>query len=593
MICVLTCIAVKANAKDGSKVISRIMHGIILCDAAELFITCTETQVKGVALALFCIAFAVKMFMDYCLFCYLAADKRLKLFWRLTNVLIIACSILFVFVYGFLYCVYGLLILRVVLAFLMVKRANALSLTRDGQQNLIEKLTNRPVNIFVRIGLICVAVLMIALFTWLYRPYGRYDIAVTDEVHVSSYYAELHEEKGNLYRYTECNRFPEWSGFYREKWGLVNVKTGNAIEAMSSIRGCDLVFDESGIAWDYNGHFFDLDGNVVISVPKSVYAKKSIRTALLNKVLGFTRDKETKGIPCNIRWDLNERMIMSYDGYYFKNDVALYYSEVEGAVGLINKDGNIVLRPQIIRFFLSPNSDYSLLECDQKITGYRNVINEKGKFLFDRFVDWDDIEVSDSTHLMVADRHNGAIDTVVDGNGKLISDAEFGHPDVECGDIITLTRIKKDGKELDKYTTVAMDGSGNIIFESELYSKYYAYADSDGTIKYLLGELHQGNRWAFIDVQGNDIANKHFENVKVFDSSDGAEKPFAICFDTESYSMTFVYFDGSVFDMEYKYVERDADKKLIKVSKKDENGTILYNYLDYEGNLVSDEWSME
>ncbi len=63
--------------------------------------------------------------------------------------------------------------------------------------------------------------------------------------------------------YSNSNRWPKWSPFYKKYYGFANSKTGYI---SADIYVDKLAFGKDGLAWDYKGHFIDENGNISISV---------------------------------------------------------------------------------------------------------------------------------------------------------------------------------------------------------------------------------------------------------------------------------------------------------------------------------------
>ena len=63
--------------------------------------------------------------------------------------------------------------------------------------------------------------------------------------------------------YSNSNRWPEHSPFYKKYYGFVNLETGFISD---DIYVDLLAFGEDGLAWDYKGHFIDESGNVSITI---------------------------------------------------------------------------------------------------------------------------------------------------------------------------------------------------------------------------------------------------------------------------------------------------------------------------------------
>ena len=80
-------------------------------------------------------------------------------------------------------------------------------------------------------------------------------------IYLSGYNYDKPHDEGD-FQYSVKNRWPEWTPFHDEKYGLLN----EAGEAITEARFDDfLCFREDGYAWDYNGHYVDRNGNIVVT----------------------------------------------------------------------------------------------------------------------------------------------------------------------------------------------------------------------------------------------------------------------------------------------------------------------------------------
>ena len=80
-------------------------------------------------------------------------------------------------------------------------------------------------------------------------------------VYLSGYDYDKPHYEGNL-QYCVRNRWPEWTPFHNEKYGLMDEDR----EVITEPRFDNLLsFKEDGYAWDYRGHYVDRNGNIVVT----------------------------------------------------------------------------------------------------------------------------------------------------------------------------------------------------------------------------------------------------------------------------------------------------------------------------------------
>lgn len=159
------------------------------------------------------------------------------------------------------------------------------------------------------------------------------------------------EEDDTIVQYHIANLMPYWTGFHKDKFGLRDTATG---EDTGAIYDRYLFFDGENIAWDYNGHFVDKHGNIVIDTPPSVKAYYSRR----EEIFYITYVNFVEGIPGTYAWlDRFEEEAIDTPGFgypYFTSGVIKFYSGLYDDYGLLDKHGNIILAPEYIHISTYP-----------------------------------------------------------------------------------------------------------------------------------------------------------------------------------------------------------------------------------------------
>lgn len=67
--------------------------------------------------------------------------------------------------------------------------------------------------------------------------------------------------------YSNSNRWPTWTPFYKKYYGFANLKNGFISD---DIYVDKIAYGSDGLAWDYKGHFIDENGDIAITVADSM-----------------------------------------------------------------------------------------------------------------------------------------------------------------------------------------------------------------------------------------------------------------------------------------------------------------------------------
>ena len=156
------------------------------------------------------------------------------------------------------------------------------------------------------------------------------------------------EEDDTIKQYYVANLMPYWTGFHKDKYGLRDTATG---EDTGAIYDRYLHFDGENIAWDYNGHFVDKHGNIVIDTPPVVKAKPSHREELFYITYVDLVEKDVNADRLLKRFKKETIDTPGFGYPYFDNGVIRFYSGLYDAYGLLDKHGNIILAPEYRKLY--------------------------------------------------------------------------------------------------------------------------------------------------------------------------------------------------------------------------------------------------
>ena len=380
IICLLVC---KKNNDTGNYngAICLIMKLRIVIEVVELMVIYTMTQLTIVSLLIIVGLTYLKLLLDISLYYEIGGVANHGKIWIALNVCIALLSVLTVFWYPMLYLVYFMIAVRMGYGLYLLKHKDVLNVYAR-RETFFELYSERKSSRKKRLSAFIITGVMIILFCFLryYKPQTQRGLIDVD---------------GDTKQYSVENMMPEWTGFHKEWWGFINESTGEKTEAKYSH---SLSFDDTGIAWDYAGHFVDKQGNCVIKVASSVMSKRSPRTTILNAtletlrgnynphldfwILGYEIDLNNiisgSNNSINMVWggtriSVRNQRVSNQENLYFVNGVCVFYSEVNGAYGLIDYTGKVILRPNMV--YINDKYDYDVIPVIHKITGAEENIN--------------------------------------------------------------------------------------------------------------------------------------------------------------------------------------------------------------------------
>jgi hypothetical protein len=585
---------IKKGHEQGYKGVAVILKLMTVLYLVETLISVTMTERMGLALILIILVMLLKMVLDYFLFWEIIENSKTRKHWIAMNLAIIVGLALGIKVAFFEGVTIVLIVFRFLSCLWIIRNRRTFGTEKESFWSRLSSKKMGKKSQIIAISVVGAA-LIVFCFLRFYKPEGRYEFESNDgNTVVFSSKDWLYSTQDNtcpVKQYVVCNYMPEWSGFHREWWGLIDLRTGRATDARYRNR---LDFDEDGIAWDYNGHFIDLDGNIIITVPSSVTTKRSAKTSVFNIFMGVYPEG------ANLYWQ-NSYAVESgnfvFAGRdldfrrYFWGQTAIYYSDVEGAFGIINDKGQIVVKPEIINF--NRNYNEGITSVVRKQNGYANFINDKGEYLFDKSRDYENLNYNHSGQFVSGNIANTANIVLADYDGNLLDgdDSVMGAEE-KRGDIITKTKHYRDEEGNWAFSKMALSMDGKLIYESDRYSDYYAFASSEGRIKYLMAKVisKSDNYWDVIDLESNETIYEELGLV-VFDDNEQV----AIGRDKKTY-IVIVDFDGNILRTDYDGANESEgnyyrNDKIIAVHKEGENKDRIYNYMDLEGNLLNEEFT--
>lgn len=100
------------------------------------------------------------------------------------------------------------------------------------------------------------------------------------------------------------------------------------------------------------------------------------------------------------------------------------------------------------------------------------------------------------------------------------------------------------------------------------------------------------NNWVFLTRDGLDKIGGEYSEIQVLDGFELYENPVVIAVEAGSNNVSIMHCDGELIETGYRYEEYNSDYKLIEVSKEAVDGLTLYNYIDMNGELVFDRWTI-
>lgn len=618
LICVQIYMATKYEDNALYRTLASIIRLMVVLDVLEVIISLTMVSMEGIAGILLYVLIAAKIVLDYFLYNEFMNEKRTRIVWMALHAAIIGSFFLTIKWYYFFIVFAALIIARFISAIFYIKKCD-LEYAIKSERGLMAEIarkTSSPDRYYKTYAILGILLLCFS---------ALYFSKTTFEYNKTVFNDGLIKVQDDMYQYRVSNKMPKWSGFHRDWWGLINIKTGEQTNATHRER---LKYDDAGLAWDFAGHFIDYQGNVVISVDHSVLKKSTARTTMMISLVSFLRDdRYEQGIDiynykneyvnslywtdifgfadgarknARIRWDDLDKYSVSsgniissgqfitseaYDSY-FTNHIAIFYSEANGAYGLINDKGKVISRPAFLGF--SSEYGFEVIPVVKKITGRYGVLNDNGDYILEGNVDYN---ILTNKKNIVWWRKEDEFDgyKIMDFSGKDITDGrKFVHYDPFYGDVTSFDMEYVDD-EISFYKEVALDCTGKEVFSSDLYSGYISYKSTNGEIKYLLARQKENSQWVLIDTAGNIVSEHEYSDLYVVDENEPA---FVVCEESDSLNTDIVFFNGKIVKTQYQYCGYDKNLELIKVQrkKKGSSNTYEYNYIDLKGHLVGIKW---
>ncbi|SDB40529.1 hypothetical protein SAMN02910298_01991 [Pseudobutyrivibrio sp. YE44] len=373
----------------------------------------------------------------------------------------------------------------------------------------------------------------------------------------------------DVYIYTLRNLFPVWTGFYNEKYGIVNIKTG---ENTGAIYDKYPSFDDVGIAYDGKRHFIDLNGDKVCKIPWFITRRISERQRFLTGLAEVINDAyrdyyDYKDIDFleyrGVKFEKDFYDERTYQNRYFDSEVydSLYYydcftyfnckdicefeTDLGDMYGLINKKGEIIAEPQYSEIYTDAN--YEVSECRGKqydlIAGDGKKLCAWGSLGGDRGIVYADGQIID-----------------LEGNiwNYYFDDKTKNQ---KC------LRIRRNEK---------------IIFDSTLYTDYCAVYSKDYKLINLIAKKNDSDYSVLIDLNGKQVIPGEYNWLKVYD--DGS-----VVGVTKDNTVVAADLNGNMIDTGYTYKRYDVIRQIIHVC--DESGTVpKYNLMNIKGQILCEKW---
>ncbi len=394
-----------------------------------------------------------------------------------------------------------------------------------------------------------------------------------DTMYCVQYIPLKSNEKKQVYRYSKGNLMPSGSMFYNKKYGLINIETGLNTGAIYEE---SLDFDKEGIAYDYDRHFINLNGEEVIKVPYIVKAQTSFRQMIVNKLLDYSNTNDN-GRHTFLLWDScyeSGKFVQSSNYTYFANGVTSYHTDLNDKYGLMSEDGSLITLPKYS--YINGERDFIVsLVINYNYTDF-DVINPKGESIVESSPH--SIEFYDAPQIISCRTYQGNEFYTYDG--EKIEGSYY--PINETG--LVTCFIKYDNPE-DKDGTLEVYYYGSeLIFSSDLYEYCYSYPDKNGKINYLVVE-DKDNMYSLIDLEGNLICPDSYKKIKRtgdYSTFVGVKK---------NGQLDLIYLDGTVIKTYYTYVNMVNEDEWIKVCNSIPKN--LYIYIDLQGNIKMEEWFVD
>ena len=380
-------------------------------------------------------------------------------------------------------------------------------------------------NTAVKYCSLAVGALLFVIFLILKNTYSG-DLYLVDEngnlateqkaVDFMRVYDDFDNKEDIVYQYQVRNMLPWWIGYSDSKYGLLNIKTD---DNTGPIYDEHLHFDIENHAWDGQGHIIDTEGNVLVTIPKSIMETRSLMQQLYDELIYKFTEIDDKYMYHYHRVDTFKEGPMRFSQYYFRDGIGVYYDDLKGKYGIINDKGELLTGPEYDYIDGSESSSNYRSRCLSAYNYYFNIyykeyyLNNKGEVILEN--DKSDLVTRVNVNYtrgyisyeQDSDDHQTCETKIINFDGEIISDKYILEDDSDSNDIA-------NAKSLDKGDTnaYAIGMGGRIIFKSDQYISYYSSCDYKGNINYLIAR-NKSNMYELIDLNGDHIAPGEFTDV--------------------------------------------------------------------------------
>ena len=160
-------------------------------------------------------------------------------------------------------------------------------------------------------------------------------------------------------QYKVHNRWPRSTAFYQEKWGIIDIATG---EDTGPVFADFLHFCINENAWDYAGHYVDRKGNVIMTNNYYLENDKWIDNPLKFSLAAFS-EGTLEYYADDLQLLRNENHLRGpFTEYidYYSNGYAAYLGRGD-RWGYINMDGEMEIEPTFSRAYWFDENGYAIV----------------------------------------------------------------------------------------------------------------------------------------------------------------------------------------------------------------------------------------
>ena len=331
-----------------------------------------------------------------------------------------------------------------------------------------------------------------------------------------------YDEPEYLAQYSVHNRWPEWCPLYKERYGLIDLKTGEVSEPKFTDF---LIFQDDGYAWDYDGHFVDRYGNIVVDCdfwrdensfldnPRKfalhTFKNSNIRTAESyfeenQKLLNSDQLDNEQNVP--------------YFGVFSDNDLCYFYSD--GKYGYMNLEGEVVIPAKYNRVKDFSNNGRAMVEDYE--TRLWGIIDENGDYVLEPCMNtW---FYNKTLQYYYGTRENSKYG-LVDSNGQVLLEYEYDSIwTTSSGEFVV---VKKDSDS----PYVYMDANFNPLFESEYGVERFSSKMKLFEISVPSPVAKKEKLYGLMDTEGNVLLEPIYERIDLSVQSihDGEKLQYLTC----------------------------------------------------------------